>query len=44
MKTFQEPVIEVTVFAVDDVITLSNGDHDNGFIDFGELFAAIFRG
>ena len=44
MKTFQEPVIEVTVFAVDDVITLSNGDHDNGFIDFGELFSFLFRG
>lgn len=44
MKTFEEPMIEVAVFAVEDVITASSvGDHDNAFGDIGDLLNAIFN-
>jgi hypothetical protein len=43
MKTFEEPMIEVAVFAVEDVITMSSGEHDNAFGDIGDLLNAIFN-
>ena len=33
MKKFETPEIEVTKFAVEDVITTSNGNGDNGTND-----------
>lgn len=37
MKFFEEPVIEIMAFRVDDVVTFlfSIGDHDNAFGDAG---------
>ena len=31
MKKFEVPAIEIMVFAVEDVITVSGGAHDNSY-------------
>ena len=36
MQTFEAPVITVTEFELVDIITTST-DHDNGFVDIGDL-------
>jgi hypothetical protein len=44
MKIFEEPIVEITRFTIEDVITESSGDdHDNGFVDIGDLLNALFN-
>ena len=38
MRVFETPEIKILAFRVTDVITTSD-DHDNGFIDFGDLMS-----
>ena len=40
MRAFETPEIKILAFHVADVITTSSVeiDHDNGYIDFGDLF------
>ena len=43
MKLFEEPQIELTVFAAEDIMTTSanEGEHDNTYTDFGDLAAWV---
>lgn len=38
MRAFEAPEIKILAFHIADVITTSD-DHDNGFIDFGDLMS-----
>ena len=44
MKIFEEPIVEITRFTIEDVITeSSDGEHDNAFGDITDLLNALFN-
>ena len=42
-KLFEDPLIEATTFAAEDIMTASanEGEHDNTYTDFGDLAAWV---
>ena len=43
MKIFEEPIVEIARFTIEDVITESSGEHDNAFGDITDLLNALFN-